>query len=388
MSEVHVNVMRNMAIALLVMLCGCLTNYAADRTEGWGLKIVAPSKGIYLGAYNWMESNRKPGVMEFERATGSKVALTGGGFCISDEGQQFSINAASLKKLNEKGYAVLTDVTPRRFLPQQIIEGQADETLTKAAEAIKAASVPVMLAYPREPEVQPRDGFDGGGYGPKGDKLRGEVDDAYGAYGGRDKNNPMCLDGPERYRDMCRRIHDVIEGKAPGVATWVAGAAVLFWPGQTTDNHYELFYPGDAYVDWHAVDIYPVSVGQTDDDRPKPMKKWAEVVDRMWAEITATNPKKPVIISEFGVHPQAGGRDGWFRDFFTEVRTNAKYCNLKAFIYWQMGRDAFDGSNCRIRTTDSEAATWKTEMSANRTFWLSDVKTSGGVTVTGPGGGL
>jgi len=185
---------------------------------------------------------------------------------------------------------------------------------------------------------------------------------------------------------MCRRIHDVVEARAPGVATWVAGAAVLFWPGQTTDNHYKLFYPGDAYVDWHAINIYPAVAGLTDD--PRPMKKWAEVVDRMWAEITATNPKKPVIIPEFGVHPQAGGRDAWFRDFFTEVRTNAKYSNLKAFIYWQMGEDAFDGSNCRIRTTDSEAATWKTEISANRSFWHSDVKTSGGVTVTGTGGGL
>ena len=386
MSEPSVIVMRNMLIALLLMPCGCSTEYAADRSDGTGLKIVAPSKGIYLGAYDWRESNRKPGVLEFEEATGSKVALTSGGVCISGEGQPFWIDAACLKRLNGKGYVVLIDVVPRGHSPQQILEGQADQLLTKVADAIKLANVPVMLAYPREPELQPRIGFDGGGYGPRGDRVREQVDDAYGAYGGNDKNDPMCLDGPERYRDMCRRIHDVIEARVPGVATWVAGAAVLFWPGQTTDNHYKLFYPGDAYVDWHAVNIYPAVAGLTDD--PRPMKKWAEAVDRMWAEITATNPKKPVIIPEFGVHPQTGGRDAWFRDFFTEVRTNAKYSNLKAFIYWQMGRDAFDGSNCRIRTTDSEAATWKTEILANRSFWHSDVKNSGGVTVTGPGGGL
>ena len=78
----------------------------------------------------------------------------------------------------------------------------------------------------------------------------------------------------------------------------------------------------------------------------------------------------------------------WFRDFFIQAKTIAKYSNLKAFIYWQMGRDAFDGSDCRIRTTDSEAATWKAEISRNRGFWVSHAETSGGTTVTGTGGGL
>jgi hypothetical protein len=386
MSELNVNVMRNLLITFLLMLCGCFTKHAADRGDGAGLKIVAPSKGIYLGAYDWREGNRKPGVKEFEEATGSKVALTGGGLCTSAEGQPFSIDAACLKRLNGKGYVVLIDVVPRSHPPQQIIEGQADQLLTKVADAIKAANVPVMLAYPREPELQPQIGFDGGGYGPRGDRVREQVDDAYGAYGGNIKNDPMCLDGPERYRDMCRRIHDVIEARAPGIATWVAGAVVPFWPGHHTREHYRLFYPGNTYIDWHAIDVYPAVAGESDDAAR--MKKWADVVDALWAEITVMNPDKPVVLTEFGVHPQTGGRDAWFRDFFTEVRTSAKYSNLKAFVYWQMGRDAFDGSNCRIRTTDSEATTWKTEISANRNFWHSEVKTSGGATVTGTGGGL
>ena len=74
------------------------------------------------------------------------------------------------------------------------------------------------------------------------------------------------------YSQCCR-------GRRRASATWVAGTAVLFWPGQTTDNHYKLFYPGDAYVDWHAITVYPAVTGLTDD--PKPMKKWAAVVDSM-----------------------------------------------------------------------------------------------------------
>ena len=72
-----------------------------------------------------------------------------------------------LKRLNEKGYVVLIDVTLRGHSPQQVINGRADHLLRDMADAIKLANVSVMLAYPREPELQPRVGFDGGGYGPR-----------------------------------------------------------------------------------------------------------------------------------------------------------------------------------------------------------------------------
>lgn len=380
--------MKRIILLALILLCiGCTKESVLDSRDGTGLKIIAPSNGVYLGAYNWQENNRKPGLKEYEDAIGSKVALTSGGVCVSSEGERFAVDVSCLKRLNEKGYVVLIDVVPRGYSPQQIIEGEADPLLAEVADAIKSASVPVMLAYPREPELQPRIGFDGGGYGPRGDKLRGEVDDQYGAYGCTDRDDPMCLDGPERYRDMCRRIHDVIEKHAPGIATWVAGAAVTFWPGQeTSTQHYELFYPGDAYVDWHAINVYPAWSGDSDDLQAS--KKWAEVVDPIWTEITRASPDKPVIITEFGLHSEAGVRDAWFQDFFTEARANPKYRNLKAFIYWQMGVDAFDNSNCRIRTADPEADTWAIEISTNRAFWISDVETSGGATVTGSGGGL
>ena len=379
--------MRQIWISLVLASCGCTSEMAVDIGDGTGLKIVAPSRGVYLGAYDWREGDRNPGVKEFEDATGSKVALTSGGVCISCESQPFSVDASCLRRLNAKGYVVVIDVAPRGYLPQQIIAGRADRLLADVADAIKSANVPVMLAYPREPELQPRIGFDGGGYGPKGDKSRDEVDDAYGAYGCTDSNDPMCLDGPERYRDMCRHIHGVIEAAAPGIATWVAGAAVISWPGHATSGrHYSLFYPGDLYVDWHALNVYPAGSGDSDDIQTS--RKWAEVVDPLWSEIIRTSPEKPVIIIEFGVHAQAGGREAWFEDFFAAVRTDPKYSNLKALIYWQMGSDAFDHSNCRIRTTDAEARTWKNELSTHGSFWLSDVKTSGGASVTGAGGGL
>ncbi len=82
--------------------------------------------------------------------------------CVSSEGHPFSVDAFCLRRLNEKGYVALIDVVPRGYSPQQIIEGEANQLLAEVADAIKSANVPVMLAYPREPELQPKIGFDGG----------------------------------------------------------------------------------------------------------------------------------------------------------------------------------------------------------------------------------
>ncbi|MBN2272535.1 MAG: hypothetical protein JXN61_18120, partial [Sedimentisphaerales bacterium] len=119
------NAMRIMLVLLLLLACGCSGENTNDGTGGsgdsTGLKIVAPLSGIYLGAYDWREHSTKPGVKEFEDAAGAKVALTSGGVCISREGQPFSVDAACLKRLNQKGYVVLIDVVSRNHSPQQII---------------------------------------------------------------------------------------------------------------------------------------------------------------------------------------------------------------------------------------------------------------------------
>ena len=283
-------------IAVVVFFLACDENDSEDGVTGDeeypgdSLKIQPPGIGIYLGAYDWMENGEKPGIEEFETAVGKKVALTGGGVCISAENQPFSIDVSCLQTKYDNGYTILTDISLREsdkiYLPQEIIDGQADHLLEDLADNLIAAGVPLFLAYPREPKVQPQWGFDGGGYGEDGDKLNTEVNDLYGAYGCADQQDPMCLDGPERYRDLCKYIHEAIEAKAPSRATWVMGAVIDRTPGW-----YEQVYPGNEYVDWHALDVYAWT------ESPTTIVSFSESVSPTWSEALSLDDK-PIVTTK------------------------------------------------------------------------------------------
>lgn len=373
--------------AVVVLFLACDENDGEDgvtgdeQYPGDSLKIQPPGIGVYLGAYDWMENGEKPGIEEFETAVGKKVALTGGGVCISAENQPFSIDVSCLQTKYDNGYTILTDISLREsdkiYLPQEIIDGQADHLLEDLAANLIAAGVPLFLAYPREPKVQPQWGFDGGGYGEDGDKLNTEVNDLYGAYGCADQQNPMCLDGPERYRDLCKYIHEAIEAKAPSRATWVMGAVIDRTPGW-----YEQVYPGNEYVDWHALDVYAWT------ESPTTIVSFSESVSPTWSEALSLDDK-PIVITEFGVYGLYGGggddlpcspdepgvsvidRSDWFIDFFDRIKSS--HAGLGAFIYWQMGEDAFDCSNTRLRASDLEAEVWRSELQSNPNFWHSQI---------------
>ena len=267
-------------LALLVTGCsgaGVLATDAGSSSDagssdggstGAGLKIVKSPGAVYLGAYDWKENGQTPGVSEFETAIGKKVALYGFS-CATAENTRFALDLNCLNDHASKGYVSHVDVVarePGRLLSaQEVIDGDADAMLADVADALIAFDKPIFLAYAREPSIQGPLCYQSGqeyecgwGYGPSGDKKRNEVTDPWGQYVSArgdscsTPNDRKCDDGRERYREMCRHIHDTIERLAPGRATWVMGAAAEFQPGS-----YASFYPGNDYVDWHAMDIYP-----------------------------------------------------------------------------------------------------------------------------------
>jgi hypothetical protein len=255
----------------------------------------------------------------------------------------------------------------------------ADNILINMATSIKSFGKPIFWEYQREPTIQPAPGFDGGGYGQNGDKLSSQVvpesqtnlnPELYKYYSCTDINNIMCLDGPERYRDASRHIHDVVEGVCKDCVTWVQGAAIGRNAGE-----YKKYYIGDAYVDWHALDVYPYY-----DCSQKAIVPFDINIEPDWSEAIATS-NKPIMFVEFGVSKSQAGeadnsnscalsnmdRTAGFNDFFSKVKTS--HTQLKAFLYWQSNDDFTTG----VVPSDIDAQVWKNEMSANPNFWISNV---------------
>ncbi len=344
-------------------------------------KIVAPpGGGIYTGAYN--QGNN--GVETFEDIIGKKVAIANP-YPVNDGGTENtwpSFDRDGHEKNRKEGYVTWTGIETSlgkeepKFIPQDVIDGKIDDYLEKMAEDIKDWGGPIFWMYPQEPGNKPGAGYDGGGYGPAGDLTEEET--AIKGYSKTEEyGDPAKPDGPERYVHMCRHIHDVMAPVAPNI-TWVMGAIASRETGAYTQ-----WYPGDDYVDWHALNLY-TGIKQEDNKG-----KFADIIEPAWSEALALNPDKPFMLVEFGVYAtendeknsepeevQASEKDShgkdrslWFKEFFEAAKTTHK--ELGAFIYWQS-----IGSGCEILSDDPCGDDWADEMKGpDKSRWHSDVIT-------------
>ena len=240
---------------------------------------------------------------------------------------------------------------------------------------------PIFWLYPREPDLQPFPGdragfFHGGGYGLEGTQTDGEVEELYGVtalYTSYQSpfgtscdiiNESMCLDGPERYRDMVRYIHDIVAPIAPNV-TWVMGAITAF-------GDYQLWYPGNAYVDWHAVNEYQVIDDPGEPWNPFPEPHFGQNLKKRIESAMELDPTKPVMIVELGgmTYEEESGvdRSPIFQELFQSLKQD--YPQIKAFIYFQL-------DSATLTVADPAAAVWQAEMNGSEAdYWLSNVETS------------
>lgn len=354
-------------------LIGCQKSVTSGGDEQTiSSKIVAPPNGgVYLGTYNWGDN----GVQIFEQIIGRKVAI-GNPYSTHDGGTENtwpSFDVAGHEQNWQAGYITWTEIETGlgafenpKFIHQDVIDGNIDSYLITMAEDIKDWNRPVFWMYPREPSIQPAPGYDGGGYGPDGNLTRDEAIEGY-SFGDKAEYGDLTeLDGPERYRDMCRHIHDIMAPIAPKI-TWVMGAIVARYEGAYTQ-----WYPGDSYVDWHAIDVYSGMAEEPESGN------FVDIIEPDWSEALFLNPNKPVIIVEFGVHANTDvgeDRSQWFNEFFQAAKTT--HTQLGAFIYWQnfnVGEET--GAVTGIKSGDPCADDWHNEMNGpDSAWWYSSIVT-------------
>jgi hypothetical protein len=352
-------------------------------------KIVPPEEGVYLGAYNFEGT----GLLNFEEAIGKKVAITGYTPDIKNNGgienSLPSFDIEGNERWYQKGYLTTYSLETGlgfpdpTFTPQDIIEGRLDNELRQVAQDIARWGRPIFWLYPREPDIQPhipkaaRPGFfHGGGYGPDGLQTGAEIEQMYGEpalYNSYQSptgtscdtlGDPFCLDGPERYRDMVRHIHDLVTPIAPNV-TWVMGAITQFEIGD-----YRWWYPGNAYVDWHAIDEYQVVDDPGEPGQPAPTPHFGRSIRSRIDAAMELDPAKPVMILELGGIVHTGSnkdRSQLFHELFQSLKQD--YPQVKAFLYFQQGE-------VTLTKDDPTAAVWRAEMNGpDADWWLSDVQT-------------
>jgi hypothetical protein len=193
----------------------------------------------------------------------------------------------------------------------------------------------------RHPGIPVRDGRDQHGLAAV---ARGDYDfyiDAWAAQAARFKqpffvrfahemNDPYRYPwGPqnntkEEYIGAWRHVVDRFRRAGATNVLWV-------WSPHVAYEYWDLYYPGDAYVDWVATGV--LNFG--------PIAQWS----RWWsvAEIFGTKYErlasfgKPVMIAEFGSLAVGGDRAAWYRDALASMPV--KYPAVRALVFFQTRED-------------------------------------------------
>jgi beta-mannanase len=146
-----------------------------------------------------------------------------------------------------------------------------------------------------------------------------------------------------------RHVHDIF------VEEGATNARFVFCPNERytiwQDSHpYADYYPGDAYVDYLALDGY-----NWGDARGLPWYSFDEIFDQSYQELTALSSTKPVMIAEYASHTSPGDKAQWITDA-QNVLKSGKYSRIKALLWFE---DNQEGAKWRIDTSQSSIDAYK-----------------------------
>jgi hypothetical protein len=208
-----------------------------------------------------------------------------------------------------------------------ILSGKWDGYLQSFGESLKQYGHPVMLRFAHE--------FNGDWYPWVFDK---------GVLGG-------TVTKPERWIQAYQYVHDKVASAGGKNAIWLWSPNV----GNGGKNPYDItsYYPGDAYVDWIAVDGYNWGTSQSWSS----WQSFSQVFGPIYQKLVANYPGKPIMIGEFGCSStgETVGHDkaAWITDTFDQLNNN--YPNIKAFIWFNLNKE----TDWRFNTSPQSTAAFK-----------------------------
>ncbi|MDO8663085.1 MAG: glycosyl hydrolase [Candidatus Omnitrophota bacterium] len=135
--------------------------------------------------------------------------------------------------------------------------------------------------------------------------------------------------GKESYIQLYRHVKDIFDQHNLNKVKWIFSVNWEDVPKE--QNDFMLYYPGDKYVDYAAIDGY--NWGRT-----KPWSKWMsfrEIFVNRYNEITK-HTNKPVLISEFSSTASGGDKAVWIRE---AMQTIKEMPALRGFIIFNLEKE-------------------------------------------------
>ena len=234
-----------------------------------------------------------------------------------------------------------------------ITDGVYDEYLTKWAQGMAAFEKPVFLRWGHEMNG---DWYLWGGANNGGGKL-----DGYG--------DPEKPDGPERFVDAYRYIHDLFAANGANNVLWVWCPNAPFSTmdsayGSTGWNQAENYYPGDSYVDWMCFDGYNWGTSSFGQRFNSKWESFDDLFKASYERLQALSIDKPIIIGEFASTKDGGDKAAWVADTFERLEHD--YPQIKAIIWFHINKE----TDWRIDSSPESLAAFQAALEDND-YWLS-----------------
>jgi beta-mannanase len=231
----------------------------------------------------------------------------------------------------------------------QFLSGAHDAALKRYARAAKASQVNLIIEF--GPEVN-------GDWFPWNGKWNG---------GGQSNKygDPLWPDGPEKFRDVYRRIINIFRAEGANNITWVFHVDVAWTPRKQWNEAYN-YYPGDDYIDWIGLSVFGTQL---------PTSDWLLFIPTLLSfdeEINKMSLTKPLMISEFATIENEyipSYKEAWIRSALDSIEQGI-FPRIKGISYWNSPGWLSDGTaNFKI---DSSPMSLKAYQDGIRSdFWIS-----------------
>ncbi len=281
---------------------------------------------VYLGMWTqgfWNDSTKvlSPQTLEtVQQKLGKNVAIAhyyrGWQFLDSPE------FLSELETINRHGWRPMVSANPYYFdkcmvegkkLYRMIADGHCDAFLHSVGKNLKAYNKPVFLRFAWEMNI---------------DSIEWGIQ--------------KTGDTPQDYINAWQRFHTIVRQENASNVIWV------FSPNTETPTSipYQQLYPGDAYVDWLALDGYNWGTTQ-------PWSSWlgfSQVFSQSYNHIATLSPNKPIMLGEVNTTDRGGDKAEWYTNMLTkEIPYN--YPRLQAVIFYNEDRTATEKVNWLIDVT-------------------------------------
>jgi hypothetical protein len=267
----------------------------------------AATKSLYYGVHvpGWM-SDMGP-LTQFETDAGKKASIVMfyEGWGMTDGTQNFQPlwmsnirNHGSIPMVTWEPWLYTNGVNQPAYSLQNVANGAFDSYIAQWAAAAKAWGHPFFLRFAHEMN---------GNWNPWSEQANGN--------------------SPGQFVLAWRHVHDVVVQNGATNATWVWSPNISF-PGSTAMRG---LYPGDAYVNWIALDGYNWGTlgGHT-------WQSFTSVFGPSYTEITAITTK-PLLIAETASTEIAGNKATWTTNALTTEIGN--FPRIKGFVWFNENKE-------------------------------------------------